>query len=172
MKQYLLCLPECLFIQQLFLLFLRTIILFWCFKVHRLTLILPTKCLRLSGLACRSSCTLHHQEYWQYQKYLLKLLGDYQLSKCSKFRLSEGTAVYRKFKSSNFTKNKNLELVLEHNAKALSTLLLDFLIFLCSFMYRESSELEDRRYDSQKTFKKFRYKCFKCLFLANISITV
>ena len=43
LKQCLPCLPECLFIQQLFILFLRTIILFWCSKVHRLTLILPTK---------------------------------------------------------------------------------------------------------------------------------
>ena len=50
MKQYSWSLRECLFIQQLFLLFLRTIILFWCSKVHRVMLILPTKYLRLSGL--------------------------------------------------------------------------------------------------------------------------
>ena len=30
--------------------------------------------------------SLHHQEYCQYQKYLLKLLGDYNLSKCSVFK--------------------------------------------------------------------------------------
>ena len=74
--------------------------------------------------------SLCHQEYWQYQKYLLKLSGDYQLSKCSKFRFFVGTTVYWKSKSSsNFTRNKSLELVLEHNARALSTLFLDFLIF-------------------------------------------
>ena len=101
--------------------------------------------------------SLHHQEYCQYQKYLLKLSGDYQLSK---FRLSEGTAVYS---SSNFTRNTSFELVLQHNAKALSALLLDVLIFMCSFIYRE---LVDRRYDSRNTLKKFCYKCFKCLYLA------
>ena len=31
--------------------------------------------------------SLHHQEYCQYQKYLLKLSGDYQLSKCSIFKV-------------------------------------------------------------------------------------
>ena len=40
-------------------------------------------------------------------------------------------------------------MVLEQNARALSTLLLDFLILMCSFIYRGSSELVDRRYDSQ-----------------------
>ena len=30
---------------------------------------------------------LHHQEYWQSQRYLLKLSGDYQLSKCSIFKI-------------------------------------------------------------------------------------
>ena len=114
LKQYLPCLPECLFNQQLFLLFLRT----------------------SSGSA-----------------------------QFSKFRLSEGTALYWQFKSSsNFTRNKSLELVLQHNAEALSTLLLDFLILLCSFIYRESSELVDRRYYSRNTFKKFYCKCFKCCF--------
>ena len=119
--------------------------------------------------------SLHHQEYGQYQKYLLSYYGttSSRSAQFSTFRLSEGTAIYSKFKSSsNFTWNKSLGMVLQLNAKALSTLLLDFLIFLYSFIYRESSELEDRRYDSQNTFKKFHYKCFKCLFLANISTTV
>ena len=40
-------------------------------------------------------------------------------------------------------------MLLEQNARALSTLLLDFLILMCSFIYRGSSELVDRRYDSQ-----------------------
>ena len=31
--------------------------------------------------------SLHHQEYCQYQKYLLKLSGDYQLWKCSIFKV-------------------------------------------------------------------------------------
>ena len=31
--------------------------------------------------------SLYHQEYCQYQKYLLKLSGDYQLSKCSIFKV-------------------------------------------------------------------------------------
>ena len=50
LKQYLPCLPERLFIQQLFPLFLRTLILFWWSKVHCLTLILPAEYLILSGL--------------------------------------------------------------------------------------------------------------------------
>ena len=161
-------------IQQLFLLFLRTITLFRCSKVHRLTLILPI--IGFMKLACRFGHSkekmdlygsLCHQEYWQYQKYLLKLSGDYQLSKCSKFRFFVGTTVYWKSKSSsNFTRNKSLELVLEQNAKALSTLYLGFLILMCSFIYWKSSELIDRRYDSRHTVKKFCYKCFKCLLLA------
>ena len=113
--------------------------------------------------------SLHHQEYWQYQKYLLKLSGDYQLSQCWIFKNRAFWRHRRYWKSkssSNFSKNKSLELVLEHNAKALSTLLLDSLILLCSFIYRESSELVDRRYDSLNTLTKLRYKCFKCLFLA------
>ena len=31
--------------------------------------------------------SLHHQEYCQYQIYLLKLSGDYQLLKCSVFKV-------------------------------------------------------------------------------------
>ena len=31
--------------------------------------------------------SLRHQEYCQYQKYLLKLSGDYKLSKCSIFKV-------------------------------------------------------------------------------------
>ena len=62
--------------------------------------------------------------------------------------------------------NKSLEVVLEHKDKALSTLFLDFLILLCSFIYPESSELVDRWCDSLNKLKKFRYKYFKCLFLA------
>ena len=121
-------------IQQLFLLFLRSIILFWCSKVHRLTLILPI--IRFMKLACRFGHSkekmdlygsLCHQEYWQYQKYLLKLSGDYKLSKCSNFRFFVGTTVYWESKSSaNFTRNKSLELVLEQNTKALSMLYLLF----------------------------------------------
>ena len=49
--------------------------------------------------------------------------------------------------------NKSLEVVLEHKDKALSTLFLDFLILLCSFIYPESSELVDRRYDSLNKLK-------------------
>ena len=37
--------------------------------------------------------------------------------------------------------------------KAVCTLLLEFLIFMSSFIYRESSELVARRYDSQNTLK-------------------
>ena len=44
-------------------------------------------------------------------------------------------------------------IILEHNAKALSTLRLDVLILVSSFIYRESSELVDRRYDSQNPLK-------------------
>ena len=33
--------------------------------------------------------SLHHREYCQYQEYLLKLSGDYQLSKCSIFKSSD-----------------------------------------------------------------------------------
>ena len=51
LKHYLRCLSECFFIEQLFLLFLRTIILFWCSKVHSLRLILPAKYLSLSDLS-------------------------------------------------------------------------------------------------------------------------
>ena len=92
-----------------------------------------------------------------------------QGARFSKFRLSEDTTVYWKSKSSShFTRNKSSELVLEHNTKALSTLLLDFLILLCSLFTEESSELVDMRYDSQNTLERFRYKCFKCLFLAMI----
>ena len=119
LKQYLPCLPECLFNQQLFLLFLRT----------------------SSGSA-----------------------------QFSKFRLSEGTALYWQFKSSsNFTRNKSLELVLQHNTRTFSTLLLDFLILLCSFIYRQSLGLVERRCNSQNTFEKFFCKCFKCLFIAMTS---
>ena len=59
-----------------------------------------------------------------------------------------------KSSSSNFTRNKSLELVLEHNAKALPALLLDFLFLMCSFIYRESSELADTKYDTRNTLKK------------------
>ena len=51
LKQYLRCLSECFFIEQLFLLFLTTIILFWCSKVHSSRLILPAKYLSLSDLS-------------------------------------------------------------------------------------------------------------------------
>ena len=37
--------------------------------------------------------------------------------------------------------------------KAVCTLLLEFLILMSSFIYRESSELVDRRYDSKNTLK-------------------
>ena len=47
-KQYLPCSPECLFIQQLFLLFLRTISLFGCSKIHRLDSVI----LRKNGSSC------------------------------------------------------------------------------------------------------------------------
>ena len=97
--------------------------------------------------------SLHHQKYCRYQSY--QGTTSSRSAKFSNFRLSEGTI-----------RNKSLELVLEQNAKALSSLLLDFLIFMRSFTYQESSELVDRRYDSRNTLKKFRYKCFKCLFLA------
>ena len=111
--------------------------------------------------------SLHHQECCQLQKYLLKLSRDYQLSKCSIFKVQafrRHCSILKVQIPSNFTRNKSLELVLAHNANAI--LLLDFLILMCSFIYRESSELVDRRYDSRNTLKRFCYKCFKCLFLA------
>ena len=99
LNQYLWCLPKFLFLQQLFLLFLGTIVPFWCSKVHRLTLILLTKYLILLGLWGHHTdsiilrkimdrhASLHHQEYCKYQKNLLKLSGDYELSKCSVFKV-------------------------------------------------------------------------------------
>ena len=84
--------------------------------------------------------SLHHQQYCQHQKYLLKLSRDYQLLECSIFKVQAFWRQYSILKvqvSSNFTRNKSLKLMLQHNAKALSTLLLDVLIFMCSFTYRE-----------------------------------
>ena len=54
------------------------------------------KFIRLMKLACRFGhykekmdlhASLHYQEYYQYQKYLLKLSGDYQLSSSSNFKV-------------------------------------------------------------------------------------
>ena len=61
-----------------------------------------------------------HQEYCQYQKYLLSYKGTRSSwsAQYLKFRLSEDTAVYWKSKSSsNETRNKSLELVLEHTLR-------------------------------------------------------
>ena len=84
--------------------------------------------------------SLYHQEYYQYQKYLLKLSRDYKLLKFqfSKFRLSEGTTVYWKSKSSSsLTRNNSLELVLEH-ALRLSLLYFWTFISLCALLFTES----------------------------------
>ena len=95
---YFWCLPECLFIQRLFLPLLRTNSLLMLqsspFKVN-ITSKMPT----FIGFM-KSTCifghskekmdhhaSLNHQEYCQYQKYLLKLSGDYKLSKSSIFRV-------------------------------------------------------------------------------------
>ena len=153
-KQYLRCLPECLFIQRLFLLFLRTMILFWCSKVHRLRLILPTKYLILSNLRSQHADSVILRNKWVFMHlYIIRNITNTKIiyksyqgttssrsAQFSKFWLSEGTKVYWKSKSSlNLTRNKSLELVLEYNAKALTTLLLHFLVLVCSFIYRESS---------------------------------
>ena len=65
--------------------------------------------------------SLHHEEYGQYQKYLLKLSGDYKLNFQSPgflTRLSGGTTIYWKSKSSSIlTKPKSLELILEHTLR-------------------------------------------------------
>ena len=54
------------------------------------------KFIEFMKLACRFGhynekmdlhASLHHQEYCQYQKYLLKLSGEYQLPKCSIFKV-------------------------------------------------------------------------------------
>ena len=63
---------------------------------------------------------LQHQENCQYQKSLLKLSGDYKLSKCSIFKVQAfwSTTIYWKSKSSsNLIRNKSLELVLEHTLR-------------------------------------------------------
>ena len=52
------------FIQELFLLFWRTIIIFWCSKVPRLTLILPTKYPSLSGLGSQHPDSIILRKKW------------------------------------------------------------------------------------------------------------
>ena len=143
---------------------LRTIILFWCSRVHRLRSILPTKYLSLSKLWSQHADSVILRKKWIFiHLYIVRNIANnktfyksYQGTRSfSKFRLSEGTTLYQKSKSSsNLTKKKDLELALEPNAKTLSTLLFDILILMHSFVYRESSKLIDRRYDSRNTFKK------------------
>ena len=98
LKHYFWCLPECLFIQQLFLPFLRTNSLLMLqsspFKVN-----ITSKIPKFIGFM-KSTCifghskekmdhhaSLNHQEYCHYQKYLLQLSGDYKLLKSSLFRV-------------------------------------------------------------------------------------
>ena len=79
---------------------------------------------------------------------MLKLSGDYKLYNVQAFW--RYYSILKVQIISNLTRNKSLELVPEHT-HTFSTLFLDFLILICSFIYRESSELVDRRY----VFKKY-----------------
>ena len=161
LNQYLGCLPECLFIQQLFLLFLRTVLLLWFFKVDCLTIILPTRYLSLSGLWSQhvDLVTLRKKRIFMYL-YIIKNIANtksiyqsYQVTASSrsaqflKFRLSEGTRIYWKSKwYSRLTRNNKFGAGGRTYAKTFSTLILGFLILMCSFIYRESSGLVDRKW--------------------------
>ena len=143
LKQCLSCLPKCLFIPQLFPLFLRSIVLLWCSKVHRLTLILPTKYLCLSSLWSYYADSVTLRKKWIFMDlYIIRNIGN-----TKNIKVIKGLAALKvlNFQSSGFLKALRYtespnhlpnHLVVEHDAKALSTLLLDFLILMCSFLPR------------------------------------
>ena len=98
LKQYLRCLPECLHSATIspilkdynYLLMLQSS----PFNIN-ITNRIP-KFIGFMKSACRFGhskekmdlyASLHHQEYCQYQKYLLKLSGEQKLSKCSIFKV-------------------------------------------------------------------------------------
>ena len=156
LKHYLRCLSECFFIEQLFLLFFKDYNSLLMLQSSQFKVNITSKILKFIGFIKSASRFGHSKENRVFMHlYIIsniantkKIYQSYQASttsrsaQFSKFRLSEDTTVYWKSKlSSNVTRNKSLELVLDLNAKAYSTLLLDLLILICSFIYWESSEL-------------------------------
>ena len=156
LKQYLRCLSECFFIEKLFLLFFKDYNSLLMLQSSQFKVNITSKIPKFIGFIKSASRFGHSKENRVFMHlYIIsniantkKIYQSYQASttspsaQFSKFSLSEDTTVYWKSKlSSNVTRNKSLELVLGLNAKAYSTLLLDLLILICSFIYWESSEL-------------------------------
>ena len=86
--------------------------------------------------------SLHYQEYCEYRRYLFKLSGDYKLSNCSIFQVQAFWRHYNVLKvqiSSNLTRNKSLELVLEHTLRLFLPYFWTFWS-ICALLYIESHQ--------------------------------